>query len=1022
MKRYSHILFCTAIILAVVGCKKSTLEPSPTQSDQLIRFTTSVEATKATETDLTALQTYGQFNIATFLTDDVNTHYYTDIVKYSNSQWSSDVNRYWPVSYDLNMFAYSPLEDFVDINSSEIYADYSLTYTTPADIYGQVDLLVKTLTNESPSDDLTAVNLKFDHALSSIKFKVQFEDESNITLSTITIKYINIEKERTYNFASEAWGASESIYFDTTDGLTTSIGVDETKTTTDPTESSIVFDGITEQLMIIPQPVDLSSQSAPHYISIQIAYTLNSSDGSTLVETGVMPLPAPNTVSAYLQGEVYTYNIIVNGELITFSDITIEDQNNPVYAYGNIDLALITAPMTAAEIGYTGTTETDAQLYYTTAQRVKDLLDDGVRDFVVVGSMGANNEDSENTLGNGKLGCYGSTSSPFYIGAQLASLGSGSEDLFSIDLRGTFDYPRFADANNDTSDSDEVAVVSDNTIDDDEPILIAGLFANLDWLDEVILPHGIAAIGNHAFESCGALRSIDIADVEHIEIGAFQDCDALVTVENGALTRVHEHGFDNCTSLTTIDLSNVLEIDDFGFVDCSSLTNVNLSNLDDIGQHAFNGCFNLTLVEGTDIPDFTMVEDYAFSKCYRLGENGAKINLALATKVGDHALAECEHIQLSSGYLNELTEVGTYGLYKCTLLGSGQEFSIPNLASVGMAGFADCPEVNIVEGLENLEIISYYAFQNCTSLTGYSTGATNKILSLPKVTTVEGYGLSNTAITNVSFSNKLGSIGEFAFNECRALTTISGLESVTSVGAYAFSDCSVLEELNLPEVVDFGTCFISGCNAIKTLKMEALISQTATYSDGDDYENIFSSIENLTTLETLILPSVEAELTAQYEVYDEEGNVEYFNDWNFIISNTNLEYVDLASVGGSIGGWQHFSDNVNLKYLDLSSITEVSSMTFQENDVVVSIDLRSATTIGQMTFQKCTSLEKLNLSSLVDYEDGEAWSFSDIPDGQCEIWISDAQAANITGTTTWQGVTWKAIHKASDNVEFTLID
>ncbi|MFI3267425.1 MAG: leucine-rich repeat protein [Rikenellaceae bacterium] len=940
MKRYIIILI-SLVAASMAACNSDDFLDDYNalfDTDNAITFLSSVELTKAQETDITALQEYGKFVVNAYVEGDESLLYYfgTD-VNYDDGVWGSTDNYYWPVTGALTFYAYSPTQDNVvlDDETKDI-----IEYSCPSDIDEQIDLLVKTLTNQTYKG--TSVDMEFQHALSSIEFKIKFQDEKNITLNNISINYIGIENIREYSFVDEAWTVPETkSYFTSESGFTTAINVDENKTTTDADTDPITFDEIDNWLMIIPQPISFT-ETDPHYISVQISYSLESADGVvSLVETGVMPLPAPTvnstTQNEYKKGELYTYTLVVNGEQIIFESVEIEDQEEPVSAYGNIDLGLITTYMTASEIGYGDQTdETDAQFYYTTALRVKNLLADGVRDFVVVGSMGASSDTGENTLGDGKLGYYGSTSSPFYIGAMLAGLDSSNEnDYFSIDLRGTYDYPRFADANSDTGyDSDDTSETTvstssnSSTIDDDEPILIAGLFAEIDYLDEVILPYGIAAIGNHAFADCSALRHIDLAEVEHIEIGAFQDCSKLELVDNGALTRVHEHGFDKCYSLTTIDLSSVVEIDDYGFVDCTSLTDVDLSNLDDIGQHAFNGCINLTLKTGTEIPGFTMVEDYAFSKCTRLGENGSKIHLEDATKVGDHAFAECEHIQLSSGELNVLTEVGTYAFSGCTALGTNQEFSIPNLASVDMAGFADCPELNIISGLENLDIISYYAFQNCTSLTGYSSTATDKTLYLSNVTEVEGYGLTATAITNVSFSDKLTTIGEHAFNSCSDLVTLTGLDKVTSVDKFAFANCSSLEELNLPLLTNDNNnlcSFFTGCTSLKTISMPLLTTNDVSWWDGDSEVYYSSSITGM----------INTEFTA-------------------------IETIDLQSLVVDVPGW-HFSDKTSLKDVNFASATSIESGAFAGCSALETIDFTAAESIGSYALQGCESLEELSL-------------------------------------------------------------
>ncbi len=986
MKRYFSIFTYIVAISFMMACQTGDLiSDNDTTVEKTISFATKVSSTRTVQTTTTTLQGYGKFNVATFLTDNDNTHYFADEVLFRESNWISETSRYWPVSYNLNMFAYSPYADFITVNDETNCTDYSLTYSCPADIPKQIDLLVETVENQGV--DNGAVALDFNHALSSLKFNVKFEDESNVTLNNISINYVGIERERTYNFLSQSWGDLTSVYFDSSSGASTDIDIFKTLTTSDVNKNPIIFNDIEDLLMIIPQPVSMSEDD-PHYISIQVSYTLNSTQDANKTEvlTGVMPLPAPNSRNEYKMGELYTYNIIVNGDKISFGEISITDQDEPMDAYGNINLGLISSPLSAEDIGYTtDDDDSKAQYYYTTALRVKNLLLDGVRDFVVVGSMGAS---GDNHLGDGKLGYYGTESSPFFIGAHLANHISGEDCKFSIDLRGTYDYPEFQHANNDTEGN--VTTPTNSDIKPTDPIMIAGLFSGVSGLKEVILPHGLMAIGNHAFEDCDALESIDIADVLHIEVGAFQHSSALKKVDNGALTRIHDNGFDGCSALTTIDLSKVTQIDQYGFVNCSSLTNVDLSHLDIIGIHAFDGCSNLTLKTNTTIPAFESVADYAFSRCSKLGVNGSRIDLTETTHVGDHAFNECTEIMLSDGDLFSMKTIGGNAFTNCKHIGSEYEVTMPYIESIGASAFAGCSKLNIVDGLENLTKINISTFQDCTNLTGYSSTSADKILKLPLVEVVDILSFNASGVTNVAFNkNKLTTINDYAFNNCKSLVTLSGLEKVSSVGMYAFGSCSALEELDLPSLKDegWGRDFFSVCSSLKKLSLPLLTIDEITYIDSDGDEQINSIV---------------GMIGSDYD---------------------NIESVDLRGLVVDIPAWGAFQKKEYLKTVNFASAKSVGNGAFYNCKALEVADFSSATSIGSMALYGCNGLKRLNLSGLIDSDnigEGVFWKF--VNGAECELWLSDEQAAEVTGDdkTTWQDITWKAIYKVSDNKPFII--
>ncbi len=1060
--------------IALISCQDEQMfDQNPSASNQNISYDSSVKKSRATEVGDDELEAYGRFNVATFIDDSTKEPYYNDNVVYNSGVWSSGINRYWPVGRALNMFAYSPFESFITLDNITSYEDYSLHYVCPSDVDDQIDLLAKTLKGQTYDSNNGALDCKFNHILSSIKFNVEIMGERNVTLNHIDIKYKGIVKEGTYNFANEEWDLTDTpVYFE---------GVDETRTTIAINErlegnsGSLKFENINNQLMILPQTIS-HAENDPHYMSIQVTYNLNSaSDGTSQeVKTGVMPLPKPVDSDEYLKGKVYTYNLIISGEIIKFVAVSIEDQVEPEQAYGNIDLKLITEYKTAADIGYTGTDETSAQLYYTTSERVKDLLNDGVRDFVIAGSVGASSESTGNALGNGKLGYYGNISSPFYIGPKMTGL--PSDDCFSIDLRGTYDYPRYSDVK--SEDINALYSVNED-LNDDDKIFISGLFSHNQWLDEVIFPHGIAAIGYHSFDYCTALQTMYLADVKHIHPGAFQNCENLETVTGGELRRVYKNGFDNCKKLHTIDLSNLVEVDEYGFVDCAELTNVDLHNLDSIGPHAFDGCTNLTLVAGTAIPGFHSVEDYAFSGCTRLGENGARLDLTDAVIVGDHSFADCLHINLSSGDLNSLTKVGDFGFSDCELLGTGLTFRIPLLESVGISAFSGCKNVNIVDGLQNLEIIPQWAFENCTSLTGVVKGASSTLVEMPLVREIEPQGLFNTAIEKLHFGDKLTTIGLNAFTDCSKITSITGLDKVTSVGQHAFSGCVLLEELYLPslESDNCGGDFFFGCKSLKVVDLPLLTENDLSWIDdeGKYHESTIIKMINgdFKDIERINLPALTAPINGWH--FQQKANLKYVNfssapaieDGAFancplletliapkitslgnyaLQSCVSLKAVDfplltslgdfalnkcsglieinLPNIDGLFGGWAYWgeSDDIALKYVNLPSVEAVAQGTFYNCAELVAADLRSAKSVGGNLFDGCKNLVRLNLSGVtdaakVDIENGFMAGFDQ---SKCEIWVSDVKLLPGDGGKVWMGETWKAVHRVSDNVPFSL--
>ncbi len=968
MKRYAKILLYAAALVAAAGCEMSDVDYLPNGGERAIAYSSSVEATRATETDQGAFETPdNKFEVAAFLDD--NSHYFTEEVTYSGDVWTSGITRYWPVASGLDMFAYSPVGDsFIVLEGSDSYDDLALSYTCPSEAAEQVDLLVSKLEVPAPNSSVSsgAAEMLFKHALSAVKFNVKVESEKNVTLNNITVNYKNIVKSGVYDLKSESWETPESpIYFGTSEDQTI-IGVNG--------EANLVggivdFGDVEQQVMIIPQAID-HSRTDPHYLSIAISYTLKSGTGDGIyVTTGVMPLPVTTlegvVQNAYLQGRTYTYNIVVNGETILFEDISIEDQDDPVGAYGNMDLRLITSEVSyytyeenvknffsIDKLEAPDDIEEGIHYYYASAERVARLLndDDDVRDFVVLGSV-------EN---NTKLGHYGSTSSPFYIAANSLGMmpdytidtSEGYDNmifeevnpayLFSIDMRGVYGFDLFKDVH-------DTSAMGGNILPDDATVLTEGLFKDLPLLDEILLPHGLSAIGHVAFQNCISLKSIDLADVVHVEEGGFVDCKSLEVVYKGHLIRVHKNGFDSCTSLTTIDLSNLEVADELAFVNCVSLTNVDLGSLTTIGGFAFNNCSSLTLQENTSIPAFENVAEFAFSGCSALGTNGGVIDLSTkGLTVGDFAFNGCGNIRLSSGDLSTLTTIGNHAFDWCGSLGldsdgNAQEITLRDVTSIGMYAFRSCVNANVVSGLSHLDKISSGAFQGASKFTGYSSAAAveDRYLSLPLVDSVGISGFSESGIVDVRFSkdgkgaeSELTRVYDDAFYNCDDLVSVSGLDNVVQSGKNAFANCDKLEELRLPALTSdlcAGGLFANS-TAIKVLSLPQLVNN-------DTY------------------------------VYDENGDESATTFINMVNDLRGLVTLDMPALVAEIGAWGDGFQNMDkLQTVNLNEVTRVENGAFQNCKALVNLNLSETLHVGTYAFQHCDALEELILPSVTSFE------------------------------------------------------
>ncbi len=182
---------------------------------------------------------------------------------------------------------------------------------------------------------------------------------------------------------------------------------------------------------------------------------------------------------------------------------------------------------------------------------------------------------------------------PFYRGANGALVDRRTATLVLCPARqsGTFAVP------------EDVAAIGNEA------------FAGCALLTNVVLPDGLARIGDWAFDSSG-LKSIRLPDgVTSLGEGAFSGCAALATVEGGAgLVEIGRRAFER-SGLTAFAMSNGVErLGPWAFYDCRRLTRVRLSErLERIEDRTFFNCVALASVQ---IPRrVKSIGDWAFGEC-----------------------------------------------------------------------------------------------------------------------------------------------------------------------------------------------------------------------------------------------------------------------------------------------------------------------------------------------------------------------------------------------------------------------
>lgn len=208
-------------------------------------------------------------------------------------------------------------------------------------------------------------------------------------------------------------------------------------------------------------------------------------------------------------------------------------------------------------------------------------------------------------------------------------------------------------------------------------------------IKHAVIPEGITAINESAFEGCESLQTIIMPDtVTSIGQGAFMWCESLQEIHlSNSIDAIPDSAFWGCHSLKSIIIPNSVDtIEPCAFWDCNFLENINLpENLIYIGPCAFYECHSLRDVK---IPsNLIQICESTFNKCWSL------IDIDIPPKI---------------------RLIDRQSFYECHSLKSVD-------ISLGVSGIADdafygCRELRKISIPQSIKMIGKYIFNGCELL------------------------------------------------------------------------------------------------------------------------------------------------------------------------------------------------------------------------------------------------------------------------------------------------------------------
>ncbi len=312
-------------------------------------------------------------------------------------------------------------------------------------------------------------------------------------------------------------------------------------------------------------------------------------------------------------------------------------------------------------------------------------------------------------------------------------------------------------------------------------------------LTEFIAPDSLTNVWAYAFKDCGALSAVELKNVRSVGDGAFESCTALRSIRlSDKMTELSDHIFDGCSSLADIDMPDNPIAVSFSVFNGTAYYN-EPSNWE-------NG---VLYVDGYLIAvskDFAPLTEYTVKDGTIVIADDAFSGVGYSSKL--------KKMTLPTG----LYRIGKYAFSK---LFSLTEINIPDtVRSIGYGAFSGTgydADTNYING--GLYIGNWLVAVNNVAMTSFTVQegtvgvADGKDTSLfptraQKITVLElpsslryigARSFARLRITELRLPSELQTLGNGAFASCSALNTVnlgdcSGLESI---GEKAFSEAAI---------------------------------------------------------------------------------------------------------------------------------------------------------------------------------------------------------------------------------------
>ncbi len=452
----------------------------------------------------------------------------------------------------------------------------------------------------------------------------------------------------------------------------------------------------------------------------------------------------------------------------------------------------------------------------------------------------------------------------------------------------------------------------------------------MDAIEGAALPDALTRIGINAFSGCSMLLSASIPDsVSDIGEYAFANCSSLMQVNiPSSLFVIQPNTFLNCTSLSFIELPVSLGgVDTDAFKNCTYLQMLEMSATLTVNDNAFRNCSGLKTVRFTNKDGIMLQRQVVFNNT---GATDVSVVLCEGIEtVVDYAFTNCTQIA-SVTIPNSVVTIGQFAFEGCTSL---TDCVIPDgVASIGEYAFANCIAFADVSIPESVMRIGEKAFED----TAFWNAQNDGIVYLDNAL----LGCKNTCPISISVNVRL--IADGAFSSRTGLLSVTILGDQTVVGAYAFAACTGLKNVTIPCSAKLLDRAFVGCSAVETVKLTEGVGSMTNLESGKSWPWQFSESDQLSVTLNEGITRI-----GNYAFF-ESGNLTQITFPESLIEIGDCAFYECAGLTEVIFRNDGLTTICRKAFYNCTGLTEITIPD-------------SVTSIGSAAFQGCTGLTSLTM-------------------------------------------------------------